>query len=67
MEGEGHAAATWEGRRMKWQPYPGYKPSGVEWLGRCRSIGSVFALKNIATFRITVIRIDMPRSHSGEL
>ena len=18
---------------MKWQPYPGYKPSGVEWLG----------------------------------
>jgi type I restriction enzyme, S subunit len=32
-EGEGHAQVTRGERRMKWQPYPGYKPSGVEWLG----------------------------------
>jgi hypothetical protein len=32
-QGEGHAQASREGRRMKRPPYPRYKPSGVEWLG----------------------------------
>jgi type I restriction enzyme S subunit len=35
---------------MKWQPYPGYKPSGVEWLGEIPEHWDVLRLKNIAGF-----------------
>jgi type I restriction enzyme S subunit len=35
---------------MKWQPYPGYKPSGLEWLGEVPEDWGVLRLKNIARF-----------------
>ena len=35
-----HQAVTGQIDVRTGQPYPSYKPSGVEWLGMCRSIGS---------------------------
>ena len=34
-----HHAVTGQIDVRTGQPYPAYKPSGVEWLGRCQSIG----------------------------